>query len=399
MTYNIDADTGSNDSGPGLTTVLQAIGNEHLDGNAQPIDVLALQELYSTPSVTLSYIVGQLNSIYGAGTYAYDATTDPTTGGTGGGPSGLIYNTKTVRDVAAVAIGSASGSGAARAPMRYTLQPVGAGAMAQFYLYVSHAKSGDAGTGQPGSDGYRRNVEATELRADAAALGPNAHVIYSGDFNVDSSSEPAYQTLVSPTIDSGVGQAVDPQNGSWALANLTDSTTKLQYRDDFQFVTGPLLHQTGLQLVPASYTVFGNNGSVSGSVNQAGNTALSDLSNQAAVLSALTTATDHLPVVADYAVIALPGDANEDGTVNGADLNIVLSNYNQTGTDWSHGDFNGDGAVNGADLNIVLSNYDQTLDSSAAGISVPEPSTAVLAGVAGLILAVVARRARRIRRR
>ena len=30
-----------------------------------------------------------------------------------------------------------------------------------------------------------------------------------------------------------------------------------------------------------------------------------------------------------YAV--LPGDANADGTVNGADLNTVLSNYNQTG--------------------------------------------------------------------
>ena len=81
VTYNIDADTGSSDSGPGLTTVLQAIGNEKLSGNAQPIDVLALQELYSTPSTTLSYIVGQLNSIYGAGTYAYDTTADPTPAG------------------------------------------------------------------------------------------------------------------------------------------------------------------------------------------------------------------------------------------------------------------------------------------------------------------------------
>ena len=56
----------------------------------------------------------------------------------------------------------------------------------------------------------------------------------------------------------------------------------------------------------------------------------------------------------------LPGDANGDGTVNGADLNTVLSNYDQTGMTWAHGDFNGDGTVNGADLNIVLSNYNQS---------------------------------------
>ena len=58
-----------------------------------------LQELNGTPTTTLQYIVGQLNSIYGAGTYAYDTTTDPTTGNTltGNGPSGLIYNTKPCR--------------------------------------------------------------------------------------------------------------------------------------------------------------------------------------------------------------------------------------------------------------------------------------------------------------
>ena len=166
-TYNVEADTGSPDSGTGLSTVLEAIGAEHLDGNAQPVDVLALQELYSTPSTTLSYIVNQLNGYYNTpGMYAYDTVVDPTTGGTGGGPSGLIYNTHTVQDVAAAVIGTASSSGAARAPMRYTLQPVGTGTGAQFYLYVSHAKSGTTT-----SDINRRNYEAGELRTDATCLG------------------------------------------------------------------------------------------------------------------------------------------------------------------------------------------------------------------------------------
>ena len=72
--------------------------------------------------------------------------------------------------------------------------------------------------------------------------------------------------------------------------------------------------------MPASYTVFGNNGSTgnSGSVEQGNNTALSDLINpgQSTVLSALTTATDHLPVVADYSFTPVP----EPGT-----LSLVVS--------------------------------------------------------------------------
>ena len=54
--------------------------------------------------------------------------------------------------------------------------------------------------------------------------------------------------------------------------------------------------------------------------------------------------------------LCLPGDANLDGTVGAADLNIVLSHYGKPGN-WSQGDFNGDGTVGLADLNIVLSNY------------------------------------------
>jgi probable HAF family extracellular repeat protein len=87
---------------------------------------------------------------------------------------------------------------------------------------------------------------------------------------------------------------------------------------------------------------------------------------------------------------ALGGDANLDKTVNGADLNVVLSNYNQTVSldiaGWKLGDFNGDGSVDGADLNVVLSNYNQ---SASAGAAVPEPSAlllvvAALAGWAAL---------------
>ena len=63
---------------------------------------------------------------------------------------------------------------------------------------------------------------------------------------------------------------------------------------------------------------------------------------------------------------------------------LVSTNYNQTSMNWSQGDFDGNGTVNGADLNIVLSNYNQHL---GVGAAVPEPSTLLLAaaGLAGLL--------------
>ena len=308
VTYNISA--GSVAPGNDLSTVLQAIGNEHLNGNAQPIDVLALQELSyasSEASPTLKAIVTNLNNFYGVGTYTYDPIYDPTTGGgTGGGPSGLIYNTNTVRDLGSLVIGTTSSSGAARAPVRYNLQPVGGGGDAAFYLYVSHAKSGTTS-----DDKDRRNFESQELRSDASSLGSSAHIIYAGDFNLTSSTETSYQTLIAP----GIGQAKDPVNpaGNWTATSafknlLTESATDLSYRDDFQFVTAPMLDTSGLQLLSESYSVFGNNGSTARgkSVNLSTNTALSDLANKSAVLSALTTFTDHLPVVADYSFTPVP---------------------------------------------------------------------------------------------
>jgi hypothetical protein len=90
----------------------------------------------------------------------------------------------------------------------------------------------------------------------------------------------------------------------------------------------------------------------------------------------------------------LPGDANRDGTVNGADLDTVLSNYNGTVADdaWSVGDFDGNGTVNGADLNSVLSNYNQVGGATAA---VPEPDTLALLTMGMVALLAYARRKRR----
>jgi hypothetical protein len=98
----------------------------------------------------------------------------------------------------------------------------------------------------------------------------------------------------------------------------------------------------------------------------------------------------HFTYVSGHIATAFPGDADLNGTVNGADLNIVLSDYNQafdisacSYAAWTKGDFDQNGLVNGADLNVVLSNYNMIAPGVAA---TPEPGTLGM-----LALAIVAR--------
>jgi len=354
----------------GFDTIMKGIGDHHLAGNAQPIDVLSLQELDGnqfTPgnSATLPYIVNIMNSLYPTSVYVADTVKDPTTGGTGGGPNGLVYNSSTVQLIQAKVVGSASGSGAPRAPMRYQLRPVGQGPSADFYLYVVHYKASSDSTSK-----NRRNIESTTIRADADALGPNAHIIYSGDFNFTSGrTETAYQTLLA----AGNGKANDPANptNTWTNTStyrglMTESATSCSIRFDFQFVTNAVLNQYGVQLVPGTYSVFGNNGTSTfgGSVNSQFNTDLADLPNRLQVLQLLTTVSDHLPVVADYALVfaPCPGDLNNDQLVDDADFAIFASAYDALICPASPAacpaDLNSDTFVDDADFVLFASAYD-----------------------------------------
>jgi hypothetical protein len=196
-------------------------------------------------------------------------------------------------------------------------------------MYVSHYKSGS-----DASSKNRRNVEATEIRADAATLGANAHIIYSGDYNSSGSSEAAWATLTAP----GIGQAIDPtgatgwtgESDTWKYL-YSESTDSLGGRFDMQLVSSAMLNQPGLQLAPDTsdpftggfpsskypyaYEIFGNNGTtpLDGATNDPNNTSLNDLSNASTVLNDLTefdnnddfVGSDHLPIVADYVLVGV----------------------------------------------------------------------------------------------
>jgi PKD repeat protein len=342
VTYNIEADiNGYTTARPGLVTpsgggtvqqggVLEGIGEEIVGNDpAQPIDILALQETTSNAG-TVAPIASALNSFYNTpGMYAYStyqATESGGNPGSGNGPNACIYNTSTVQLVASVPVDPPGGtgqlgssSGMYREVMRYEFAPAGVtpAPANEFYIYVSHYKSG---TGSANEND--RTGEATIIRNDAATNCPaNARILYVGDYNISTSTETSYQIMLAASAPNGAvpGQGIDVMNPSgasgvdWTVNSLlnekSESSTVLHYRDDFQVITTNVYYGTpgGLALVPGTYHVFGNNGTTAylTGVNSGANTSLTNLQAGAPISAAqlyadLTNASDHLPIVADY---------------------------------------------------------------------------------------------------
>jgi PKD repeat protein len=336
VAYNIDSDQSQDGAQyalpqPGLITpssggsvtnggVLEGIGEENVAGDpAQPIDILALEETTSN-TATVQPIVDGLNAFYSSRNIPAGYAMSPFQAGetgndntSGNGPNAMVYNTNTLQLVASVGVGLVwSGYGEYRQVVRYEFAPAGAPLTAndEFYVYVSHYKA-SSGSG----NAALRNGEAQFVRADSATLPSNACVLYVGDFNCTTSSEPMYQTLVA----AGTNQAFDPLNPSgannvtWGRSTptaLTESATGLGSRYDYQMMTSNVFYGVagGLAYVPGTYHPFGNNGSTR-NVNSGTNTALNtDLTTNVTGITAtqlykyLTTATDHLPIVADYTI-------------------------------------------------------------------------------------------------
>jgi hypothetical protein len=321
VSYNTTGPINSN-----LEIILRAIGEEEVNGIARPIDVLLLQEQNSASSNTQSF-VNYLNSVYGAGTYARGVVN-------GGPPTSsirqtIVYNTHSVDLLAENAFGNTISTpqnpAQERQTLRFQFRPEGYESSADFYAYNSHYRADTSA-----NDQAQRAAEATTIRTHATlgsdTLGEGAHAIFAGDYNMRSSSEAAFQTLIAP----GPGQANDPINrlGTWNNnSGFADVHTQapctsgcgagggMDDRFDFQLVTGEFLDAEGLSLISGSYHAFGNNGSTF-NVNINERNASNQLINtypfngvttytNAQILDALRNATDHLPVVADYQLPAV----------------------------------------------------------------------------------------------
>lgn len=91
-------------------------------------------------------------------------------------------------------------------------------------------------------------------------------------------------------------------------------------------------------------------------------------------------------------VTGLPGDFNEDGTVDAADFTVWSDNRGSTFDLGGNGDETGGsaGIVDGADYALWAGAFGDSEAGSAAGAAVPEPGSMILL-LAGLFIAAVAR--------
>ena len=99
--------------------------------------------------------------------------------------------------------------------------------------------------------------------------------------------------------------------------------------------------------------------------------------------------------------VALNGDLNFDGMVNGVDLSLLGANWQGTGN-WGQGDINADGAIDGVDLSLLGANWQAGVAAplnvsfaeaaSAMGMSVPEPASFAVVGLGTLALGLRRRR-------
>jgi endonuclease/exonuclease/phosphatase family metal-dependent hydrolase len=169
-----------------------------------------------------------------------------------------------------------------------------------FRLYTMHLKASSGGTNET-----RRYEECLILRAHLDAIPAGSAFLVAGDYNIYKSSEPAWGLLRS----AGPGQLFDPiqtegywhNNASYAAVH-TQSPRTTQFggganggmddRFDFILADDNMLDGLGLDLLPDTYTSFGNDGNHF-------NTSIIDGPNgvvTAEVANALHEASDHLPL-------------------------------------------------------------------------------------------------------
>jgi endonuclease/exonuclease/phosphatase family metal-dependent hydrolase len=304
VTYNVAQLNGNLNA---LEDVFAAMHADDVNGYAVPISVIVLQEVQSGDQTQLA---SRLNASAPSGV-SYTTATFTVLGNenNAAGAQAMFYNaSRVVEDVSAHAD---IFTGASRYADRWKLDLVGYDAPdASFYIYSMHLK---AGTDSP----EEREQGAAAVLADAETLPAGAHIIYAGDMNVYSNSEPAYTLFTTPDVAS----AIDPLGtGSWAGSGNAIKHTQspcnsgcplvgggMDDRFDLMLPTASFHDDDGLAIIDATYRALGNDGQhYNQSINSGSNSYYpGDLARSNALADDLFNASDHIPVVADFQVPAV----------------------------------------------------------------------------------------------
>ena len=184
-------------------------------------------------------------------------------------------------------------------------------------LFAVHLKASNTT-----SDQQQRLSEVNVLREFTNSLPQGSEFAVLGDFNIYTSTEPAYQRLLQ--IDIGnEGYFIDPYtiSGTWnqsAYAPYHSQSTRvravgdsgstggLDDRFDMILNSKALTEQGRVKYIPGSLKPFGNDGNhYNDSINKRPNTSVPD-----SIADALYYGSDHLPVSALYLFEPLPSAVN-----------------------------------------------------------------------------------------
>ncbi len=214
------------------------------------------------------------------------------------------------------------------------------------YIYVTHLKSSQGSSNQ-----NLRLDMVSEFTADLESLDPSSFVIFAGDFNLYTSSEPAYQKLLDNTNAITMVDPIDTP-GSWhdndTYQDIHTQSTRinsgpfgagagggLDDRFDFITISENMTSNPKMKYIPDSYKSFGNNGNCF-NLDISDESCLGEFNQQ--LRNNLFSMSDHLPVVmqletdkefilnsSDFSFIE---DIIIDNTLVNDILNITFQNQN-----------------------------------------------------------------------
>ncbi len=175
-------------------------------------------------------------------------------------------------------------------------------------VYVAHLKSSD------GIDNQNKRADMVQDFVDDLDTLPSDHyVIFTGDFNMYFSNEPAYQEIINtdnsilmkdPLLSEGLGNWHNNTLFTKYHTQSTHSNSSNDYvggglddRFDFIFLSNNFFSSTSLNYIDGSYQVFGNNGNCFNKrINDASCTGEFSMETR----NHLYNMSDHLPITVKF---------------------------------------------------------------------------------------------------
>ncbi|MGA1266446.1 MAG: hypothetical protein ACO32J_04625 [Phycisphaerales bacterium] len=301
-----------------LTRVLAEMHADDIPGWAQPIDIMTfneVDEITSNASTSSDQPFAALTNAINASappgvTYALARYTNQSENGVGGAQA-MYYRSDRFTEIVSGHRDIFTGAG--RYSDRWQLQLNGhSSPQARFYVYGSHLKASSGSSNE-----NERNTGMVAIRNDANALGADVPIIYTGDFNIYTNTEPAYQTLVAP----GNGQGVDPYGAvNWTGASGAVMHTQspllnsagglvgggLDDRFDFIMPNAEAADGRGISMLADTMRAVGNDGQHYNKDINSGNNFYfpGELARSNALADDLWVAADHIPQLLEFQVPA-----------------------------------------------------------------------------------------------